>query len=67
MASGKDLLVITINNRLKWTPELEQLERVIKLWGPLHTLTFDLYSEDRLRGDFLGTVERNFTVVNDLG
>ena len=32
-----------------------------------HTLTLDLYSEDGLGGDLLGTVERSFTLVDDGG
>ncbi|MEO0355746.1 MAG: 5'-nucleotidase, partial [Cyanobacteria bacterium P01_A01_bin.3] len=31
-----------------------------------NNLSLDLYSDDRLAGDLLGTVERNFTIVDDL-
>ncbi|MEO0824678.1 MAG: ExeM/NucH family extracellular endonuclease [Cyanobacteria bacterium J06642_9] len=32
-----------------------------------NTIEFDLYSRNNLNGDLLGTVARNFTIVDDLG
>ena len=31
-----------------------------------NTVVLDLYSQDQLQGDFLGTVTREFTVINDI-
>ncbi|MEM1278906.1 MAG: hypothetical protein AAGG53_02535, partial [Cyanobacteria bacterium P01_H01_bin.152] len=31
-----------------------------------NTLSIDLFSEDRRRGDLLGTVTRDFTIVDDI-
>ncbi|MEO0488021.1 MAG: hypothetical protein AAFZ49_00510, partial [Cyanobacteria bacterium J06659_2] len=32
-----------------------------------NTIEFDLYSRNNLNGDLLGTIARNFTIVDDLG